>query len=774
MALLDRILRRDKKPQKYISLDSYGGFYPLGFVGTDNDLFHSKAGAAAAYMYVSEVGNCIQSITSGINMLDWNIKEYPKGIRRKEKGEIVANSADLMFRHPLQEAFTEFQSTNDMTFIDVITTDYLLYGEVYIERVQNIFGSNKSLEWLNPLGVQVDYHTGKIDQFRYGWNLDYVQIPPDRVAYLHNRNPTIDFTGWPTALRIMDEINIARNLDRFLRDYFRNNARPGMVITPMSEESTFSEQDYKNMLNIIREQLKGVGNQYSTLAIRFPVNATTFDQPDLAKNVTLDDSMVVKLYEAYGVPQAMRGNTKVSPYKSGDEVVHRFYMDAVIPLARTLQLYINVKIMPFFDNSGLRVFEFDTSPFDTVTEADRLEAEVLSIQISDTLIDLYTAAETQEIEADTRLKGLYMVQGIPVPIEQLGTYWEKQLLVAPSVFNAPEITGQPLPEPTDPEEIVPTEEGAEPLLETEELADIAEVTDVSLGESKAHTHDLLPHFKLYKSEDIFPTEREISRRLHKELHAWKRYEYDRFGKKARKQKTREFETKIIPPWIRFELIDRLDKCECKRHVEIAFDTVLDAPAIKSITSYQRELRDLSRGLWNDSVSIGQFQTGMERTIDREFRNAFVEGVQRGGIAVADLEEDERAELDSLIEREKQFIDQLSFYIYDKRKGVGKLNSVRRRVDRWVARYMEVREKGYLIAKGAEPLMWKVDVRKEHCRSCAALNGQIRRASYWRKSEISPQSSRLECFGVWCGCSYVDPPEGSRISRGRLPRVGWRS
>lgn len=957
MALWDKIIRR--KSKKSVGTANLLDVFPLGFVGNDQDITFSKAGAAAAFTSVYEVNACIQSITSGIDLLDWNIVHYADGIRRGEKGDIIANRNDLQPRHVLPEAFWNFQFENKMSFLHTASTDYLLYGEFYIERVENGFGQNKSLEWLNPLGVQVDYHSGQIDYFRYGWNMEYINIPSERVAYLHNRNPSNDFVGLPIALTVLDEINIARNLDRFLRDHFANNARPGMILTPVDVEHRMSNTDYTNLLNKVREQLKGVGGQYSTMVMQEPLTATTFEQPDIAKNTALNEAQSQAIFDAFGVPQAMRGNTNTSPYKTDDGLIQRFYLDTVLPLAHLLQRYINGQIMPFFDDGGLTIFEFDTSPFDTVTEADMLEAQVTDIQVQGTLIDLFTAAEKQEIDPDDNLKGLYMVQGIPVPASELPSYWEKQLLVSPSVYGAEEITGKPLPQPVPPEEVIPTEEGGVPVVEGEardvaieaeaaaeqeeqeadevveqkgiatdaaqsycvmgrfedtssiqlaqdslramfddaiELVDPetfhvtllytedtsfgnvqdslplnpaafsvmvdgfgtfdtpsdntvegnfaiylnirpegaivpiqaalaqtaleggVEISDHSISDdyhphitlayapfppvddmdikpfpllvnvievtgddyqplivqglkvSDEHKAELLPHFKLYEGDELFPPEGMIKVRLDRELHAWKRFESDRmFGKKKR---TREFHTDVIPPWIRFEIIDRLDRCKRKSDVIRAFDTVMDAPHIKTVTSYQRNLRDLSRGAWNGSLSIGQFSTRLDETIDREFRSAFVEGVQRGGLAVADLTDEERDELDALIESEKSFVDQLSFFIFDNRKGEGKLNAVRSRVDLWVARYFQVNETGFLIASGTKKLMWKWNPRKEHCLDCANLNGRVYTANTWRnKIMITPRSFDLICKGFRCGCGYEET--NKPITRGRHPRIRGR-
>jgi len=778
---INRVLGRGKSDpvkaiQKAIPFSSGGGYnYPFGYFNQSADITFSKLGATAAFTMVYEVNCCIQSIANGINYLDWNVVRYKDGVRKGETGEIIANRRDLRSRHPLHQAFQIFGHEYKTTFTRLAAIDYSLYGEFFIERVSNTFGSNRSIEWLNPLGVNVQY-TKEIDWIQYGWNMDFLQIPPERVAYLHNYNPNCDFVGLPTALTVLDEINIARNLDRFLRDHFINNARPGVIISPTTEENRFSDVDYRKLLEKIRNQLKGVGGQYSTLVMQIPIKADVFDQPDIAKNTTLNEQQSIAIFEAFGVPRAMRGNTSVSPYKSGDEISERFYRDGVLPLATgVIQPFINTELMPFFDSSGDTIFEFDTSPFDEITQADMLEAQVVDIQTKGTLIDLYSAAEKQEIQPDEKLKGLYLVNGVPVPIDELSTYWEKTLLVSPSVYNAPEITGEPLPAPTNPQSVIPTEEGGEPAADETVREELTETSGEEVPKveeiSQKHDHNRLPHYKLYAGDKLFPSEDVIEERLAKELHAWKRFEIERFA--GRKNRTRDFVTNTLPPWVRNEIIDRLDEVKNTREIKAAFDTVLDDPVIKSLTSYQRGLREFGRGLWNDSITIGQFMSGMEDMIEREFNNAFTLGVHKGGLTVSDLTPEEKGEIDTLIENEIVHIDDLAHFIYRNRKGVGKLDAIRSRVDMWVARYSRAKEVGYLIAKRAEPLLWQYDPRKDHCRSCAALNGQVRRAEYWRKVGIEPNSDRLECYGIWCGCRFLEPAENAPLSRGRLPRAGWR-
>lgn len=476
-------LQRQRVNRTYKSLGSAQSWnYPIGFVGRNQDISLSKAGAAAAYASVFETRGAIDAIRDGINFLDWNIKTYEDGIRVKQEGEIIANRHDLKPRHPLQREWLRFRKHNETSLLNLITYDMLLYGEVYIEKVHNVFGRNPSLEWLNPLGM-TPFYMDKIEYFQYGWNQRFVQIPPEKVAYWHNQNPADDFIGLPLVLTVMDKANILRNLDRFLRDYFNNNALPGGLLTPKDPEATLSDQDFNTFKKLLKEEFKGVGGQFRMLASQTPVDITTFDQPDLAKNTTVADRNSEAILKVFRVPGVMLGSTANNPYKDSDEARHWFFMNVVIPLAKGIQEYINVELMSLFDDSGVTIFEFDTSPFDEVTAADQLEAAVIDVQVKGTLIDLYTAAKRQEIDPDKALKNLYMVQGVPVPLSELPTYWEKQLLVSPSVFNAPEITGEPLPAPTNPESVVPTDTGGEPVAD----AEVREELDTSTGSDVPRT-----------------------------------------------------------------------------------------------------------------------------------------------------------------------------------------------------------------------------------------------------------------------------------------------
>ena len=949
-----RRLRR--KSMTAAEFASYLSSYPLGFgfSGENQDIMHSKAGAAAAYRLVPEVNNSISSIVGGVESLPWDIKRYPSGKRRENgqqvEGEILASNDDLQTNHPMHQALRRFQRANNFSLIGTMALDYTLYGEVVLEIARNDYWSNEIIEWLNPLGVQV-FAQSRVEQFRYGWNTTFATLYPDEVAYLHNRNPQDDFTGYPQVLAVLDKVNVARNLDRFLRDYFINSARPSLVVMPPSADDNMSDKDHAGIVAQFRESLKGAGSQYGTFVAQKALNVIPLEQPDLSKNNELSESQSNAIYEKFSVPRAMRGNTSATPYKDGDETTRRFYLDAVIPLAKILQQFINAEVMPYFDmTSGLEVFEFDTSAFDMVTAADQLEAQIIDMQVRSGLIDLYTAAQKQELPVDKKLRGMYLVEGVPVPVDDLKDYWKKHLLIAPSVYNSEELTGKPLPAPSQPGAVVPTESGGEPVADDavrEELAEDGEIgaavprnetetqkdgvqeacvllklasspdllalrkrveeylgdvpvqwnlpdtyhvtlafipgiTDEQLevlksgleamtlpdlklnigsldsfqdfdqyavhfrirknpaltdlqrkivdlcndaeielsiysdpanyvphitlgyaGEkpgrmtyhskvmvaveslqltnehydvllevneqgsrtpTKSHQHTHEPASWQAKLYDGDPDETEIQQRIDAELKTYRSFELRHYGKAHR-----DFVPSTLPPYIHHALIDAVDTAKNKDDIDTIFAGVLELPRVKSISSYQRSIREYGTGLWNGVLEPESVTSGIQDLISREYEAAFYAGVERGGLDRGDLEEDELGELVDLIESERGHVPGLVSWILDhsKRRG-GRMASIRGRVDQWVSRYASVEQVGYLIASRDKKIKWSFNPRKEHCVDCRKLNGRVYRGRVWRKANIYTQSSLLACFGLFCGCSQDETDEP--ITPGSPPRL----
>jgi phage portal protein BeeE len=793
------------------------GALPVGF-GT-HDIPRSKAGAAACYKYIPEVNNCVSSITGGINSLPWNIIRYEKGIRRDNKkqveGEVLASNSDLTVRHPFQRALKVFQKANNMAFIPTVAFDYALYGEVFLEIALNNWGYNPIIEWLNPLGVEV-FANHFIEVFRYGWNNNYIAYKPHEITYLHNRDVENDFIGFPVVLSALNKVNITLNLDRFLRDYFHNNGRPGMAVMPNEQLATLSDKDHAKLLTQIRESLKGAGNQFNSWVLQRNYDLQTFEQPDLAKNSVLSKEQSDAIYEKFSVPRALRGNTSATAYKDGDETTRRFYLDAVIPLAQTLQQFINAEVMPYYDQTiGTEVFEFDTSMFDLVTSADQLEEQIVSGQVNSGYLTLADAQRIQERPVDPALKNRYMIRGLPMTLGQVDKLIEAEIAAAEAAAQPPGDPGLLLPPgggtPSPPTPPPPpgspgssglsvgpalgprTDEFLQRRLDEPKKShnhDSPFVTyDSSLWENidqgklmevveqskkpklKSHNHDgfkLADWQKNLYADD--PDEMLINKRIEDELKTWQKFASKHFQKST--QKT--FEPYKIPPYITHSIIDGLDQCKTHDDIRKLFAGIMDNPAIKSVRSYQQAVREFATGLWRGEIGKSDFEDRFRVRMTRSLEEAFISGVEQGGLTRQDLDPEDFDELIKAVGREQTHIGALADYIDQNSKAnKGKLNVVRARVDRWAATYSAIKEMGYLISKSATNIMWVYNKLKENCVDCARLNGKVFKGRTWKRYGITPQSKELACFGLWCGCRFEDTDKP--VTRGRPPKlVGSKS
>jgi hypothetical protein len=187
--------------------------------------------------------------------------------------------------------------------------------------------------------------------------------------------------------------------------------------------------------------------------------------------------------------------------------------------------------------------------------------------------------------------------------------------------------------------------------------------------------------------------------------------------------------------------------------------------------YRKSLRDNVRGLWSGALDYDQFWDAMTATIQRRLPQAWYEGAKDCGVMPADLSPEERLALQQAIVNEMSFIAKFADAIMagSKARG-GKLQPLLTRVSRWAQRYADLQNRARLMACEDQKLQWVMGPTKEHCNSCLRLSNKVKRASYWRRVNVYPQSPpnpNLECKGF--GLCQLLPTE-ERCSPGPLPRL----
>ncbi len=189
-----------------------------------------------------------------------------------------------------------------------------------------------------------------------------------------------------------------------------------------------------------------------------------------------------------------------------------------------------------------------------------------------------------------------------------------------------------------------------------------------------------------------------------------------------------------------------------------------------IDQYRRALRSAVRGLWSGVLTSNQASNAFESSIERRITQAWNEGAAECDIAPDELSEAELVARDDFIETQIEFMPQfLSEVEANSKANGGKLRPQFSRVELWVNQYSSAKQQSEAIACGDEKREWVVG-RTEHCRTCLALNGQVRRLSFW-ETHVLPRNApneRLECGGYRCQC--ILRATNKPVSRGRLPRT----
>lgn len=181
------------------------------------------------------------------------------------------------------------------------------------------------------------------------------------------------------------------------------------------------------------------------------------------------------------------------------------------------------------------------------------------------------------------------------------------------------------------------------------------------------------------------------------------------------------------------------------------------------------LRRAVRGLWNGDLGLFGFVDQMNSAIRLHLNNAWFDGMKDEGIGRREISPLEIQSRDDLVHGEMLYVLDFGRDILgsDKQSG-GPLQPHLGRADLWQARYDRVRARARLMAVADKKKKWVMNPAKENCVDCQRLDGRVYRARIWAKYGLEPQSPDLACFGIHCGCDFVDTDEP--VTPGRPPNL----
>lgn len=190
------------------------------------------------------------------------------------------------------------------------------------------------------------------------------------------------------------------------------------------------------------------------------------------------------------------------------------------------------------------------------------------------------------------------------------------------------------------------------------------------------------------------------------------------------------------------------------------------------TDYRNSIRAPVRGLWMGVLDRGQFLDSMEISIERYLHAGWDAGAAKYDVTPDDYELTDTNAIEKIVRDEMSHLPDFADWIEDHDKPSGtKIEVVLARADLWANRYNDVYNQALTHFGADEKLEWAYG-KTEHCVTCNALNGWVKRASFWQKfydeTGIRPQAEALACHGYRCQCKLR--PTKKPLSKGRPPSL----
>ena len=189
-----------------------------------------------------------------------------------------------------------------------------------------------------------------------------------------------------------------------------------------------------------------------------------------------------------------------------------------------------------------------------------------------------------------------------------------------------------------------------------------------------------------------------------------------------------------------------------------------------IVIFRRDIRASVRGLWTGALRKSQALRTFRSAIERAIEKAWLEGAAECGIQEDELTVDELTARDEFIFEQNElapnFIDDIAA---NSKANGGKLQPLLQQAEMWINQYSSASQRAEAMACADEKREWILG-RTDHCSTCLALNGQVRRLSFWTNNVLprNAPNERLKCRGFRCQC--ILQKTNKPLSRGRLPRL----
>ncbi len=303
------------------------------------------------------------------------------------------------------------------------------WGVNLLLKTRNKRQQVESFRWLNPAIWSPDTDAtyglkgfNVLSNDRYKEPVDYVHMRD--AVYMHTVDFRDDFDGVSPAEVAFLYAGMDVEIAHTSLSFFKNMAIPAAIVQPAAEQNTQPDEEERNtIIDFLGRIVKGAKNFGRTIVTptrwEWQQLQTSFDQlgmPGLAEQARNAVFMAFQVPIELVYPSA-------SGYAQALEARRAWIQTWLVPQAQWYASAFTEQVLRPINPKWKIVPAFDSMP--GMKEAlDVLTTNVIS-QVQAGVIDLYTAQKKLGYEPEARLKNMYLIENVPVPIDRLVNWWNK-------------------------------------------------------------------------------------------------------------------------------------------------------------------------------------------------------------------------------------------------------------------------------------------------------------------------------------------------------------
>ena len=352
-----------------------------GMFGGMSGVNNSQQAALAQYGAVGDLYGIINRIAESVALVRWDLNEQqPNGdLKWLDDAEAPGRyPATALWCHP-NPFYTR------MDFLQTSQQHVDLAGESYWLIAQGgpggptkpQAGLNAGIElWpirpdkIAPVPDQDNYISGYV----YKNNAEFVPLPTEAVVHIRIPNPNDPYNGLGPSQALMSDLDSAKYLALWNRNFFMNSAEPGGII---QFDTPLSDVEFEKLTTRWREQHQGVANAHRVAVLERGVWVDRkYTQRDMQFALLREQSRDNILF-AFGMHSAIMGVAKDVNRANADAAEVGFSRWVLRPRLERIMSPLNERVLPLLADNQRMTYN-DPAPQDVSTQTNVAVAQYVA------------------------------------------------------------------------------------------------------------------------------------------------------------------------------------------------------------------------------------------------------------------------------------------------------------------------------------------------------------------------------------------------------------